>query len=127
MGVVFAKLEDHIPQWAEGWTLIQEVIVPNHDVTFFFAQSIPQLRENHDIKSLVTPRFSCRGLQTQNFGENPAVFWMRKGQLWKPISSDLFSFCSAYIYLFERFFGHLFNDVYYNLIQLVVIELEARI
>jgi hypothetical protein len=72
-------------QWAEGWTLIQEVIVPNHDVTVFFAQSTPQLRENHDIKSLVASNFSCRGLQSENFGENLGIFSLRKGQLWKPI------------------------------------------
>jgi hypothetical protein len=84
-------------QWAEGWTLIQEVIVPNYDVSVCFAQSIPQLRENYEIKSLVAPNFSCRGLQSENFGENFGIFPLRKAQLWKPISSDLFSFCSVYI------------------------------
>jgi hypothetical protein len=42
MNIVKIWLEPMLhAQWAKGWTLIQEVIVPNHDVTFFFAQSIP--------------------------------------------------------------------------------------
>jgi hypothetical protein len=64
-----------------GWLKVQEVILPNHVFGFFARWSMPQLKISHTKEPLVTCQFSGTCLQSENFGENLAIFWLRSGQL----------------------------------------------
>ncbi len=113
-------------QWEIGWLKFKKVILPDFVFSFYIRQSIPQLRKSHTMKPLVTCQFSGACLQSQNFVENLALFWLLKGQLRKQISRILLGFCSAHIYSFERFFGQLFNGIYDYFVIFAVIELGEQ-
>ncbi len=107
MGSIFKCVySGNTPQWAEGWSLIQEVIVPNHDVTFFFffcTVNTPTKRKSRH-KISCCPNFSCRGLQSQNFGEKLAVFGCGKVNF----GNQYFRICSVFVqHIYTRLKGFL--------------------
>jgi hypothetical protein len=48
----------------------------------FIRWSIPQLRKNQNMKSLVAPHFLDLGLQSEILRENLDLFWLWNDQLW---------------------------------------------
>jgi hypothetical protein len=86
---------DLIAQWEIGWKKFQEVILQNFIFTFVIRKTEPQLRKNHNINPLLSPKTLVKAFNVKTL-ENTLIFFGCI-QLWKQVCRVLFGFCSAYI------------------------------